>query len=1169
MYKKYLFSFACFVTGTVFSGLEFSDQDAVVYIKSGAQLTIAGSAQTVTGTLKYDSGATVNGTAFTLSDGVVVRGKARANITGTYNPTGPAVTLAANDVLTAGRNFAVGTISVTGSGSTLAGFPIFSSSISLPTGIGLNCNLQIPLNKTITLDGGTLTLDGDLSCANDVFIGGSGTVDLNGHQLAFARFYTSDVTGTLSFTDAKNIILQGRTPLAADWTFNGICLLDGKGGTLDLSAGGSITIGANTRLIIRDTLLRGLTNANLVFTDATSILEVDRSQFELAGALTTSAGKVEVTGSSMWIMRDYDWTFNGTGKLTLDQGVLSLNIVDNDNGGTVKASRAVFVDHLRNSSNISTNVADENLLLLNGGDFIEMGERFVFLEGGGGGGDSIEPEELSLETSVLLKPTEKFAISEDTTIDGKGSRIMFSRSSGSQLKVFDGITLALKNVELHGLTNNSIEMGIGAKITVEDEVIFSLDEDVTWSSEQIALKGDATTLQIRGLGTQRTLTFTSEPVSGGVPLDFIYQKHLDLAHHTVLLENVVLDGLRHVSYTTATVDGVLVTGGFTLGGNATLELRDALAPHTVVVKGLDNRLRLRNDDVTITGAIRYDESAVSALHFAFISPADFYGVPRLFLNDGSLKVSSANGQAYLYADVHRMQLVNNAAGSCEFGNNSFIIGSTVDVDLHSIKQTSARVTLMPGLELTSSLPAGALTLGTDLLDTMRSPWSRSESKTIFELLRQRRMQYYDQQEVLRGLSLPNEALKPVAHYESAFALPEIAGNMMLRSSRGQCYTNFRMSTTREANLTLKDGVCLIQGSVATTVKNTDIINVIGGSLENPNVIQIGSNTTINGKLMLDDDAVLLIRSHAQSAAPAIVFGADSQISFGARSRLIIAGETTVSLSDGYMLNLGADGGQLVISDGASLTVDNQTSLKVGGHGSLTCERGGQIVVATGGAITCGTAYADEVTIRAKTGGSVRVGDAFAADSFFYSYLSFQQTGGALDFSQGGTLVIAERGVCECNSLLGVAAAGTFDRLDFSGGGLLYVGSGGTFRVSDNIDGQAGMTAAFHGGQISGSGTVGVGVTSFLGKVQPNIFSATNMTAAQVVRQLVQTDATLVHSTLFTNSSGSPSIRTKNGAVITLEKGDTIISESDEGVLSIYNTANRQRFTYSADGVRSS
>ena len=72
----------------LFAGFDFADQESVVQIKNGARLYVDSAGQTISGTLKHDTGSTIDGTPLTFSDGIVNRDGKIATLTGTYDADG-------------------------------------------------------------------------------------------------------------------------------------------------------------------------------------------------------------------------------------------------------------------------------------------------------------------------------------------------------------------------------------------------------------------------------------------------------------------------------------------------------------------------------------------------------------------------------------------------------------------------------------------------------------------------------------------------------------------------------------------------------------------------------------------------------------------------------------------------------------------------------------------------------------------------------------------------------------------------------------------------------------------------------------------------------------------------------------------------------------------------
>lgn len=1141
---------------SVHAGIQFADQTAGLQVKTGARVYVDTNGQTINGTLTHESGGIIDGTPLTFANGKIIRDGKTATFTGMYDAdAGPVYLLSGNDRLEASRNYVVNAVTVTGTGNELGGTPVLTSAITLPSNTNLACDITTPLNKDIIIDGGIVTLNADLACANEVALKGSGTVALNGYKYSLAGYYEDPLNSTLTFTNARNFALQGKLPLSGDWTFSGTSIVDGKGATIDLTHGGSLRVASDSRLVLRDMLIRGVNNTNIILADDTATLEIDRCQLNLETSVIMAHGTVLVSGDSIFRMKDKDWTFQDAAILEVDSSVLSLNVLPVSGMtkfGTIFAPDPIYVNHVKQNANIDSNITAGNLALSNGPVITEVSEEEVSSE--------ITEGALTFNKSQLLSPGEAIRFSSTQTVDGEGSRIFFAKSSAAQLIVEDGVEVTLTNTELYGLTNNTISLGTGSKIKVGTGVTFSLTDDVLWDTGQIELVGENNVFEIRSLGRRCTFEFRSPVV------DDEYTTHMVLSTHSLMLHNVILKGLRHVSFTSQTTGSVTTTGSVILAGDARVDIDSSpfgtVMSHDFVVRGLDNKLHLRTHDMTLDGAIRFDSTSTSALHVEFVLPSTFHGTPQVNIAAGGIALSSTAGHAYLLFDTHAVALNNKAADSFVLGENGYLGGSRVVVNGNPIVQSSHKAVLRPGLGLTSSLSSGALIFSTELLDAMRSFGTRHVSS--FELQELERTGLFD---LTRGLELPNEYIKPVVHFESAFTLPELAGNVMLRDDTGGRYTNWRVSTSRDLNLTLDDGIEVVQGAVTTTLKSTDIVNVRGGTYQRPNMLQVSNDLTINGKLLLDDDAVLMIRAVPDGSAPIITFGENSTLSLGARSIILFSGQGTLVLPNNFVLDLGASNGLFVVDDGMQLMLSDSQQVRVQGSGTLRCAHGGQLVCEYGSALRIGSAYSDVVSFEVQTGASVRIGDAYETDSTALSYLSFAKAIGSIDCSQGGALTIAKYGRCELNRESGALLAGELQQFKFGGGGLLYVASGGRLDVADNLSGRSGVRLSLDGGQIGGSGIVGVHGTQIAGQIQNNLASLTNSTALGFGRQLVNTIATLPQATVFIDENSATKIYTKDGALIALNANEAVVSESDDGVITTRHALTGRTSVYGANGVK--
>jgi len=234
---------------------------------------------------------------------------------------------------------------------------------------------------------------------------------------------------------------------------------------------------------------------------------------------------------------------------------------------------------------------------------------------------------------------------------------------------------------------------------------------------------------------------------------------------------------------------------------------------------------------------------------------------------------------------------------------------------------------------------------------------------------------------------------------------------------------------------------------------------------------------------------------------------------------------------------------------------------------LQCQDGGLIAIENGSEIRCGLRTDDVITLRAKNGGIFRVGDVLdLRDDGPSSYLSLTGCFSSLNCSQGGRLIIADRGICECNAYHGSTSALLLSAIDFSNGGSLYIAADGLLNIASNSGGGSGIALYLHGAAISGTGLVGVVGSAFRGKIQQNLVSQEDLTAREIVQCLVQTKTNLLVSTAYIDQNGQMSIRTKNGVLITLNAYQVVTSDNADGVILGYNSITGKRFSYDADGV---
>ncbi len=1121
----------------------------------------------------FEGAAGFNCVNFNVKQGYQTFGRI---VNGTYvpavgNPSFPssnATTIALRDggALYGTNNFMIYNLTVATSNNLLSGSFNFMRPLAFGHNIGLTCALTNPLNQNIALDGGTLTVISDLVCASNVSITGTGTVttlDSDGltHAFVFGGYYNIPLSGDITWQDCSNMQLKSSILLNGDWVFSGTCCLDGNGSTIDLSSGGSISVEHGSSLLLKNVVIKGLSNDNFVLLahsgSADGEVLLDKVTLCLSEELTTSVGHINVIGDSIFVLGNYDWTVNSSAVLTVDGATLSLNVLSNDAtayNSTLLVPHPIFIERVKSTSNIAANITAGNLVFSGGGVIAEVSQVLVAGSVGGGGAPVI------LTHTNVLSPNDSIVFSSSQDIDGGGSRITFANPGTPQFTVAAGQTVTLRNIELYGITNTTFSLGDGAVISIGENVIFSLAEDIVWSNGAIEFNSPDKILIIKSDGPQHSWTFESAPTNDSLP--YTYATHLNLHGGTVLLQNVAFGGLRHIIHDSVAIDGDVYPGVVALNGCARVDVAENSVDHIFTVKNLDNYMLLSSGINTFTGSITFDSAAHSSLTFGSIlqsNSSNAYQVPVVsFLGDRVIDVSSSNGSAYCIFDMPSVVISNSAENSFILGNNGVFAGNRIDVAGRSICQTSARALVNPGSQISSALASGAIVFSDDLISSM----------------------------ITRSLSfpgdissMPDESIVPVVHYESAIPLTLMCGNVSLKEQLERKYTNFSVSPDYQLNLALHDGVQVHAADLPIVFKGdgtftrSDVINVIGGTQEKPNKIVVTEDITFNGYLMFEEGAALCIECAPSSSPVVIRFGDTSGISFGGNSTLMFTGAGTVLFADGYQMVFNG-GDTLIIGRDMQWSLSSQ-NIYLAGLGSVQCQDGGLITLEHGSEMICGASYSQivanafgdagtyGVVLRAKTGGGVRIGEVLAVGEQA-SRLSFIGNS-SLNFSHGGRLIIAQNGVCECNALAGVAKYGIMEKVDFSNGGALYIGQNGNLLINSNA-GEQGITLLLDGASVSGTGMVGVVGSSFKGQVQSNLFSADELTAVDMVGLLTQTVSSLVSSTAYYNMEGHLMIRTLNGALVNLGLNKVITGDTETGLVSGYNALNGRRFTYDANGV---
>jgi hypothetical protein len=216
--------------------------------------------------------------------------------------------LAGNHSLCMTKGVVPGYLYVSGSDNELCGTgDIIAPIILQDSGSELSCDLNGSFFFNPSLNGGILTLDGDVRLGPGISLMSSGTIDLNSYQMLLSPVVGSWTTDTVWSGTGGIVKLQADVDLGATWTFTNNCVIDGNFCVLDLKSGGALAVAPGGVLTIKNTTLRNVSGSNLQCCAVDSSLILDNVMVECSDDFTFSQGSiktlnaVDFKGSSSFI----------------------------------------------------------------------------------------------------------------------------------------------------------------------------------------------------------------------------------------------------------------------------------------------------------------------------------------------------------------------------------------------------------------------------------------------------------------------------------------------------------------------------------------------------------------------------------------------------------------------------------------------------------------------------------------------------------------------------------------------------------------------------------------------------------------------------------------------------------------------------------------------------
>ena len=357
---------------------------------------------------------------------------------------------------------------VSGTGNRFEGQPVFSDdtktnpNITIAAGGSLTLALQSMCNGFISLNSSTLILDDHLALADGKEITGSGCINGNNKILSFGG---SDIalTGTLIHVGPMAIEFKANTRLSSNWIIGTTdsskqINITGNGNILDLSLGGTLSIGPGVKVALSNIKIKGLgarSRGGFSFGSPTSQLRLSDVQLELDNNYTVTMGNIYVDGPTTIVTKNKTLTFSNKGTLSVDGVTLWYDTSGYDDTQNIKPTRA-----------FTTNGFDGNFGIINGG-------AISHVEPGAGGSFFVGPATLVLGKDLSLTATKKLIVTDNAYIDGGGRVISFS-TDDKVITLPERKRITFSNVTLQGFSPQHIPSGVGRSIMFGDDVIIQL-----------------------------------------------------------------------------------------------------------------------------------------------------------------------------------------------------------------------------------------------------------------------------------------------------------------------------------------------------------------------------------------------------------------------------------------------------------------------------------------------------------------------------------------------------------------------------------------------------------------------------------------------------------------------------------------------------------------------
>ncbi|MBD3273486.1 hypothetical protein GF385_04020 [Candidatus Dependentiae bacterium] len=1111
MRKTFVFSLLFLFIGNLNSTISFSRQDSKFKLNSNSKLNIGTTISGWSGTLEKRNGSNVAGQNINFVEGILLTENNEGFLTGLYNSTGAdRIELQGDGRFNAEPGTVIQEFRVSGSNNRLEGQPLFNSAINfLDSSTSLTIAIQSKLNQNLNLNSGTLLLEDDLYLADNVLISGPGNIILNNQALNLPGKQSIWAT-VIDFHDAQEINLNGKTILNSTWQFEGNAVLNGNGNILDLSGGGVLSLSNDATLYLVDLYLKGVDTNSFVFSNADGTIYMSNVDVELNGDISMSLGGIYVEGTTTFLLKTYDWTFDTIATLTVDGTTLWLDtrILT---PGELRVDQPLFVDHIWQPGNDLAGISSGNFSVLNTGTVRETCCSDV---SGGGGSTPSEvcpckflyeaplTSDVDLQCSCLIHPSKTIRIHDDLTINGNGATLFFCDPTQSQFVVLPGKTVTLKNIQFVRLHENTFDLRaerdtvgeqvIDGKIQVDENVEFELAESITFSHGRINLisasEDVANVFYVRGLAGNKNFEIAPDmniySDFGAVTVD---KNLINTGINTIAFQEIELRGFKYLK----TEEGINFVGAIGLVGGSIVNVGDinlTLAEgetesidKVFVIEGLENKFALLKNNIKFDGSLSFADFGDNAIHFDFILRERIGnkvvgGIPIVHFATDFLQLTSLYGHARLYFDDDEVQLRNEENGFLVFENsfldiNTLLVSNDPIWDLYD-PDFGGTPFVIEGRSLESQdIPSPVVTDFGVLSLPLKNQIKNIKRNTALHKIYDRAIDLYlkklenlnvkeefFEENLTRGIDIPPDAEDHYSDDVKVVRLQNIDQDLGNASGRylmnDATITNFYVSEDERLEILMASDSTIEQDPTRTvTLKSNDKIAVAGDD----NKIVITNDFLILGDIEFYEDSELTFEFDERFKDLTLTFSGINILDVKKGSRLIFKGKGTVLFSNGFKVKLSEPGlnnkSTIAFTDSASLEIEDDGLLRILGDANFVLDRGAHINIGEGEHLIIGDSIDDNFDIIIDRASVIQVGSRIPCGTqscgFKKALFSIQKTTASLDFEQASILSIRGDGIFEINALDGVEKKGNLTKFHFDNDGLLSIENLGRLRLGRN------------------------------------------------------------------------------------------------------------------------